>query len=78
MYIHTEGIKGCIELDLKDEQVSNSVLQLHSDYNYYAPGSIDFGITINKAEAPFNNTVIVNLLPRYVLVNKLDHPIVIK
>ena len=57
------GFGGVVTLDSKDQK---SDMQLQ------------FGVTVSLAPAHYAKTIVLTLVPRYMVVNKLDRPIVIR
>ena len=49
---------------------------VHSNPNHM--NELQFGISISQGPYPYTNTTVVTIVPRYVLVNKLEHPLLVK
>jgi len=73
--ISTVGLAGCVELERQSPELANQVIAYKGGYS---PMRLEFGLIIQPAPDPFNKTIFVKLVPRYILVNKLDRPLVIK
>lgn len=59
------GLTGLVETKRDDNfQEDNKVLS--------------FGIVIETGVFPFNRTKIIKIVPRYIIYNNLDHPIIVK
>jgi hypothetical protein len=78
LQINTVGLSGILALDLEqksDNRVSGLGYLPKGDY---VPQRLELGLSISTASAPFNKTLIVTILPRYVIVNKVGRPLVLK
>ena len=69
--ISTVGLSGSFELD----KMTNDKGQPNQ---FFISDRLEYGIQIRSAEIPFNKTTLITVAPRYLLVNKLKKPIVIK
>lgn len=56
--------------------LSGSILLVASQISILE--QFQFGISISQATYPFNKTTVVTIVPRYLLVNKLVHPVAIR
>lgn len=65
---------GSLELELDNNRDVNKE-KLNTPY---VPQKLEFGVKIESAPTPFNKTIIIKILPRYVIVNQLQKPIIIK
>lgn len=73
--VSTIGISGALSLELESkDEVQVDKLPCRD----YIPQRLELGIIIQQASAPFNKTTIVTIVPRYIILNKLGMPIVIK
>ena len=61
--IKTIGMSGVLDLDHVDP-LSNRQLQ--------------FGFSISQASYPYNKTNLITIVPRYVLINRLNQPVLVK
>lgn len=55
------------------QPVNQTLAQIKSESK-----SLDFGIKIEMASAPYSRTKVVTIVPRYIIVNNLDFPIVVR
>jgi len=44
----------------------------------YVPQKLEFGLIISAAPSPFSKTIFVSIVPRYLVLNKLGVPVVLK
>ena len=44
----------------------------------YIPQRLELGVVIVSASSPFNKTVVIEVVPRFVVINQLQTPLVIK
>lgn len=63
--ISTIGING--QVDLKSTSTNSKGLNK----------CLQFGISISQGSSPFDASVIVTIVPRYILINKLEHPLIV-
>ncbi len=75
--ITTIGVSGALTLQKK----TNSHKEGHppadkADYIKSIYKTLDFGIKIQMGSAPFSRTKIVTIVPRFVIANNLDFPLV--
>jgi len=73
--IETIGMSGEMTLDRKEDDKKKDSVDLKVERS---PNQLQFGLNISQAQFPFNKTTIVTVVPRYLIVNKLDHPIQIR
>ena len=72
--VTTLGVSGALNLELESQsEVQVDKLQ----QNQYIPAKLEFGLMISPAPSPFIKTTVLTLVPRYVIVNQLNSPIVV-
>lgn len=62
--------------DISTIGIVGVVNMVHSNPNQTK--QLQFGITISQGLYPYTNTTVVTIVPRYVLINKLEHPLLVK
>ena len=60
-----------------DGIMQNGVITLESK-NPKSDLQLQFGVTVSQAPAPFDKTKVLTIVPRYMVVNKLNRPIVLQ
>jgi len=73
--LEVEGFEMSAELDLL--QVGTSGLISMNGIGDQQHRQLQFGVSISRAPSPFQKTTIITVVPRFVIVNKLKHPIVV-
>lgn len=73
--LEVEGFEQSAVLDLLQAGTSGIVTMNGKGDQQHR--QLQFGVSISRAPLPFQKTTIITVVPRYVIVNKLKHPIVV-
>ena len=73
--VTTIGMSGVLTFDL---EIKSEVLVECLPQRDYIPLKLEFGLIISQAPTPFNKTTLLTLVPRYIVINQLEAPIVLK
>ena len=71
----TIGMAGQIDLKRDNEKDANKTINYAGGY---APELLEIGLLIKTAPAPFHRTIVIELVPRYAIVNKTGKKLVIR
>ena len=75
--ISTIGISGALTLTKKEQKKKQKRAESKKvDYIKSIYKMLDIGIKISTGSAPFSRTKIVTIVPRFIIANNLDFPIV--
>lgn len=73
--VTTIGLSGVLTFDVDSK---SEVLVECLPQRDYIPSKLEFGLIISQAPTPFNKTTLLTLVPRYIVINQLEAPIVLK
>eukprot|EP00347_Sterkiella_histriomuscorum_P017164 403350423 len=73
--ITTVGLSGAISLDFDNR---DDVKRDQLPQENYIPQKLELGVVIQTAPSPFNKTTLISVVPRFLIINQLGHPVVIK
>jgi hypothetical protein len=74
-----QGYKESMPIDVEAIGMSGEIMIDHEQHDGKDSGKqLQFGINISQAQWPFNKTTIVTIVPRYLVVNKLNRSIQVR
>ena len=83
-HINTFGVSGTLKIKKLKEKKKKNEEGKEEPYNLVDPSLdplqtyIEIGTYIGMCPHPYSRTKVIKFLPRYIIINKLDLPIVIK
>ena len=76
VHLIVEGYHPSDPIDLRNIGTSGIIALNSLDWTDYR--QLQFGISISLGPTPFNKTTFLTIVPRYIVINKMKHPVLIR